>query len=299
MLTSLLHRIMYGQPRYVYPVQQQQSTTPPPEYMLACNVDQQQQHFIPTNPGALPPPQSLSPSSLQYMYNVNTPIPPQQTVAQQSLLQQTLIHHSELASVYMALHLSMLTEMTTQSQTQTKSLTPATVSSSVLSSTKNETEKSILVIEQDNQVKSKKDDDDDAAAADEVMYLKISKGQLSSNLHIRQYLGYRSVKKEPEDMPTEQTVIHLTDKPQGPPPQGPPPVQSPTATDHSVTQQVPTVPLPSQQAVIQLSQQQQQVLLQTGVQSGVQPMFVSEVPVGIQPLFPPEPEPNYLLYNGK
>ena len=167
-----------------------------------------------------------------------------------------------------------------------------TASPSVTSSTKNETEKLILVIEQDNQVKSKQDDG-------EVIYLKISKGELSSNPHIRQYLGYGSVKKEPEDMPTEHTVIQLTDKPQGPPPQGPPAVQSPTATDHSVTQQVPTVPLPPQQAVIQLSQQQQEVLLQSGVQSGVQLMFVPEVPVGIQLLFPPEPEPSYLLYNGK
>ena len=110
---------MYGQPRYVYPVQQQQSTTPPLGYMLAYNVDQQQQHFIPTNPGAPPPLQSLSLSLLQYMYNVNTPTPAQQTVAQQSLLQQTPIHHSEPASVHMPLHLSTSTEMTTQ----TKSLT--------------------------------------------------------------------------------------------------------------------------------------------------------------------------------
>ena len=182
MLTSLLHRIMYSQLRYVYPVQQQQSTTPPLGYMLAYNVDQKQQHFIPRNPGAPPPPQSPSPSSLQYMYNVNTPTPPQQTVAQQSLLQQTPIHCSELASVHMPLHLSTSTEMTTQSQTQTKSLTPATASPIVTSATKSGTEKSIIVIEQDNQVKSKQDDD-------EVMYLKISKGELSSNPHIRQYLG--------------------------------------------------------------------------------------------------------------
>ena len=94
----------------------------------------------------------------------------------------------------------MLTETTTQSQTQTKNLTPttapATVSPSVTSSTKNESEKLVLGIEQDNQVKSKQDDDN-------VMYLKISKVELSSNPHIRQYLGYGSVKKEPEDTPSE------------------------------------------------------------------------------------------------
>ena len=80
-----------------------------------------------------------------------------------------------------------------------------------MSSTKiNESEMTVIVIEQD---KSKTEGDDD------VMYLKISKGELNSNPHIRQYLGYGHVKKEPDDKdkeaqcehePAEQTIIQST-----------------------------------------------------------------------------------------